>query len=133
LLKKSGKIEHDEEFFLEVLRNFFEFADRVFGLARSMRHCVFQAMVDVVMHQRLLGIGHGLFDRLQLLGDFKATTAVLEHLDDALEVTIGPFEAFDNFWVRSMGSHGPYAIPLEGIWQEPVLEPAKGDFYVIFS
>src|SRR6201994_2410228 len=54
----------------EVFRDRLELADRV-ARAHALDG-VLQAMVDVVVHQRLLGIGHGTLDRLHLLRDLEA-------------------------------------------------------------
>lgn len=56
-----------------------------------------QAVVDVVMHQRLLGVYDGPFDRLQPSGDFQRFTFVFEHVDDALHLAVGTLQALNHF------------------------------------
>jgi len=44
------------------------------------------------MDQGTLGIDHGLFDRVKLLGDVKAGFARLNHLDHGPQMSIGTFQ-----------------------------------------
>jgi hypothetical protein len=62
-------------------------------------------VIDVVVHQRLLGAGDGTFDGLQLLRDIEAATVFLEHADDAVQVALGPFQALDDLRMRGVRAH----------------------------
>src|ERR1700722_6855587 len=53
-------------------------------------------MVDVIMDQRLLRIHDRALDGLQLLGQLDAWPAILDHLDDHLQVAVGALEALDD-------------------------------------
>ena len=64
-----------------------------------------EAVVDVIVHQRLLGAGDGTLDGLQLLRDLEASTLFLEHADDAAQVALRPFQALDDFRMRSVSVH----------------------------
>ena len=52
-----------------------------------------KAVVDVVVDQRPLGIGHGFFNSVQLLRDFTAGAALGNHGDDCGKMAVGPFQS----------------------------------------
>ena len=54
-----------------------------------------KAMVHVIVDERPLGVGDGLLDRLQLLGDVKAGLAVLDHADHGPQMTVSTFQPGD--------------------------------------
>ena len=58
---------------------------------------VFQAVVDVVLDQRALGLADRFLDRVQLLGDVHTGATVLYHGDDAAQMALGTFQPFDDF------------------------------------
>ena len=80
----------------EVTRDRLEFG--AIGL-RSFR---VEAVIDMFVDQRPLGIRHGLFDRLELLRYIQARLAGLQHLDDRSKVTVGAFQPGDQGWVTCM-------------------------------
>ena len=61
-----------------------------------------QAVIDVVMDQRLLGIHDRAFDRLQLLGDLDAGATLLDHPDDRLQMSVRPLEPLDDLWMIAL-------------------------------
>lgn len=72
---------------LQILGNRFELCHR--GLV-TVFYRVLQAVVDMIMNQRFLGLVDRLLDRLQLLRDIEAGATRLQHFNDALQVAIGP-------------------------------------------
>lgn len=58
----------------QIFTNFFELADSVVRVTRVLAYGMFKAVVDVIMHQRLLGVGDGFFHRMELLSDVEAAT-----------------------------------------------------------
>jgi hypothetical protein len=56
-----------------------------------------KAMVQMVLNKGAFGLCNGLFDRVKLLGEVEAWLPLLNHSDDAPEVSLGPFKPFDNF------------------------------------
>ncbi len=71
-------------------------------VSRKRAGDVFQTMVDVVVDQGFLGLRYGLFDRLQLLGQFKAGSARLQHLYDRPQMALHPLEPVDDIGVRGV-------------------------------
>jgi hypothetical protein len=63
-----------------------------------------QAMIDVVMHQCLLGLLDRLFDRVELLRDFQTATLRLYHLDDRPQMTLGTSQPLDDCRMARVGS-----------------------------
>lgn len=53
--------------------------------------CV-KTMIHMIMDQRALGIDHGLFDGVELLGNLKAGFARFDHLNYGPQVAIGTFQ-----------------------------------------
>ena len=57
---------------------------------------MFKAVLDVVVHQRLLR-SRSLFLRLAVAARFRgAATPFLQHAENTLDVALGPFEPFEN-------------------------------------
>src|SRR5678815_1389440 len=52
-----------------------------------------EAVAEVIVNQRLLGILDGAFDGLQLLSNLSAGPLLLDHLDDGLKMAVGAFQA----------------------------------------
>lgn len=63
---------------------------------------VLQAVVDVILDQGALGLAHGFFHRMQLLGDIHAGAPFLDHADDTAQVALGALEPFDDVAVTLM-------------------------------
>lgn len=61
-----------------------------------------QTVIHVVMDQSALGIDHGFFDRVKLLGDLKTGFSRLDHLDHGAQVAIGAFQPGDQRGVGCM-------------------------------
>ena len=72
------------------------------------------------MHQRLFGVGDGLFHRLKLLSDVEAATLLFQHGDNTLELAFGTLEPLDDFGVGAMRRHFKYLFLLDRIC--PMLE-----------
>jgi hypothetical protein len=53
-------------------------------------------MVDVVVHQGPFGLGNGLLDSVELLGDVKTRPALLDHVDGRAKVTFYSLEPPDD-------------------------------------
>jgi hypothetical protein len=70
-----------------------------------------------------LGLGDGLFNRVQLLRHIKTPTSLLDHLDDRAEVAVGTLEALDDIRVGRMDVRVSVRFyPAHG---EPHLPPAR--------
>lgn len=81
---------------LQVLGDLLEFVEgRPIALAQSCNR-VFQAMVNMILDQRALGLADSLFNCMQLLGNVHAFTPVLNHGDDAAQVTVSTLQALDD-------------------------------------
>lgn len=65
------------------------------------RDGVLQAVINVILDKRSLGLTHRFFHGMQLLSNVDALTTVFDHGNDAAQMTVGPLEALDN---RLMGS-----------------------------
>ena len=50
------------------------------------------AVVDMVMDQRTLRLGHRAFDGMQLRGKVKARPPLVNHADDAAQMPLGAFQ-----------------------------------------
>ncbi|CAK7262250.1 protein of unknown function (plasmid) [Shinella sp. WSC3-e] len=57
---------------------------------------ILEAMVEMVLDQRALGIGDRLFDGMKLLCEIEAGAPVLDHRDDALQMSLGPLQPLDD-------------------------------------
>jgi len=53
-------------------------------------------MVNMILDQRALGLADSLFNCMQLLGNVHAFTPVLNHGDDAAQVTVSTLQALDD-------------------------------------
>jgi len=75
----------------------------------------------MVLNQRLLGLRDRLFDGLKLLGDVMARATVLNHLDDAAQVTVRALEPLDDLGMGAMDvlacRHGLTSYPPGGDMQ----------------
>ena len=60
----------------------------------------FEAVADVVVDQCFFGAFNGALYGLQLLGDLSAWPALLDHLDNRLEVAVGAFQTSGNRGMR---------------------------------
>jgi hypothetical protein len=84
---------------LEVFGDLLEgFQRRALATAQG-RNGVFEAMVDMVLDQRALGLANRFFHGMQLLRDVHALTALFDHGDDAAQVAVGAFKALDDRFV----------------------------------
>ena len=89
-------------------------ADRLLRVARPFFDRVFEAVVDVIVYQRLLGAGDRLLDRVQLLRNLQAVSIRLQHIDGAFQVAQGALQALEDFRVGSVRSHGLIISPWIG-------------------
>ena len=53
-------------------------------------------MVDMIVDERALGAGDGVFDRLELLRNIDAGALLLDHADDAAQMTGGAVQPLDD-------------------------------------
>ncbi|SBT09944.1 conserved hypothetical protein [Candidatus Accumulibacter aalborgensis] len=101
----------------QVFGDRFELTDGFVRALRAVANRLFKAVIDVVVHQRLLGVADGAFYGLQLLGDVQAFAAVLKHADDTSEVPLGALQTLDDFRMGSVCAHATYPIPQDRIRQ----------------
>jgi hypothetical protein len=76
----------------EVLGDFLELFHRAPLLARQRSDGVFQAMVDVVLDERLLGLTDRLLDGVELLGNVEARPSRFDHVDHASKMPLGSLQ-----------------------------------------
>ncbi len=93
-------------FILKVLCDFLELADGVIRATGIFTNRVFQAVIDMIVHEVFLGTANCFFHRLKLLCNFKATSVFLQHREDAIQVALSPLEPFDYFGVGGVFRHG---------------------------
>jgi hypothetical protein len=65
-------------------------------------HEVFEAVIQVVPDQGILGLLDRFLNGLQLLSDIQAGTSLLQHFYGAAQVSAGSAKAFDDGWVGGM-------------------------------
>jgi hypothetical protein len=65
-------------------------------------HQIFKTVIQVVLYQGFLGLLNRFLDRLQLLGDIKASAPLLQHGYGAAQMSTGSAQAFDDGRVRGM-------------------------------
>ncbi len=87
-----------------------------------------EAMVDVIVDERLLGLNDGFLYSEKLLGDVETGSILFEHLDHGAQMPVGAAQALDDFGMTGVGvcvaRHDP--IPLEGIPLGPTNSHCKG-------
>ena len=88
----------------------------------------------MVMYQDSLCIRDGFFYSLQLLCDIQAATILLQHTDDAFQMSLGAFEAFYYFWVGGMRSHARIISSWGGYGNDTAISRFKVllDFAVLY-
>ena len=94
-----------------------EVVDRAALVARQRTGDRLKAMVEMVLDQRLFGLFHGLFNRVQLLGNVEAGAACANHLDNGAQVPLRPFQPLDDFrmgLVKVGFGHGHHVSPRRG-------------------
>ncbi len=87
---------------------------------------MFQAVVNVILNQRLFCLLYGSFHCMQLLSDTKARLAFFQHGNDARQVAICPFEALDQRGVACMNvwlCHGGW---LQKLYEKSVIRIPPG-------
>ena len=73
---------------LKIFRDGLEFAyDRARRTAPAVCSCI-EAVIDVIMNQRLFGLPDGLLNGMELLSQVEARSALLNHRDDAPEMPL---------------------------------------------
>jgi hypothetical protein len=88
---------------LEVLGDLFEGFQRRALTPVQCRDGVFQAVIDVILDQRALGLAYGFFHRMQLLGNVHALAPFFDHDDDTAQMTICSLEALDDRFMTLVG------------------------------
>lgn len=63
-------------------------------------------MVDMIVDERALGAGDGVFDRLKLLRNIDAGALLFDHADDATQMTSDAVEPFDDCGVAGVSVMG---------------------------
>lgn len=86
----SASRNPDEELLLPIFRDRPELLDR--ALWPLPLGCMDEAMIDMIVDERALRAGDGILDRLKLLRDIDTGSSLLDHPDDAAEVSIGAIE-----------------------------------------
>jgi hypothetical protein len=81
----------------EVLGNLLELFQRCPLTIGERPDGVLQAMVDMILNQRALGLAYSLFNGVQLLGNIHAGSLVFDHADNAAQVTLSTLQPFDDF------------------------------------
>ena len=84
--------------------------------ARTGANRQLQAVVDVIVDQRPLGVDDRLLNRVQLLSQVHAGPALLDHLHDAAQMAFRPLEPIDDLRVGRV-QHWENHIPLDRICQ----------------
>src|SRR5690606_11220192 len=74
-------------------------------------------MVDVIVDQRPLRLGHRPLHRVQLGGKVKAGSAILDHADDAVQMPLGAFQP---------SSDGGVACMAVRVWHRMTITPLGG-------
>jgi hypothetical protein len=116
---------------LKVFRDRLEFADHGPCRRASPVRGSAEAVVNMIVNQRLLGLADGLFDGIELLRQVETWPTLFDHGNDAPKVAFSAFEALDDLRMRLMDVfHGSHAIPRDRIEQGQVtvicLGPLRG-------
>jgi hypothetical protein len=61
-----------------------------------------EAMIDVVVDQGFLGLANGLLDGVELLGDIETGSSLLDHRNDAPQVSFRPLQPLHDIRVALM-------------------------------
>src|SRR5437879_4832332 len=80
----------------QILADRLELLDRRPRLARQRPDALLETVVDVIVDQRLLGIGDRLLDGVELLHEIEATALRLDHRNDLAQMALGAFQPVDN-------------------------------------
>lgn len=100
----------------KILGDLLEFVDRAPPFARQRADYVFQAIIQMILDQRFLGLSDRLLDGLELLRDVEAGPAAFDHLDNAAQMAAGAIQALHNLgmgMVAMIFGHPKY-YPLGG-------------------
>jgi len=79
-----------------------------------------QAVIDVIVDQRPLGLADRLLNCVELLGKVEARPGLAEHLDDLVQMSLGASEPFHNLgvgFVNVISCHGQTLSPGRGGWK----------------
>src|SRR5258708_39377189 len=80
----------------EIFCDRLELVDRHARLARQRPETLLEAMVDMIVDQRLLGVGDRLLDGVELLDEIEAAALGLDHRDDLAQMPFGPLQPVDD-------------------------------------
>jgi hypothetical protein len=116
---------------LQVLCDRLELVDRAALIGRNGTDGLFQAVIEVILDQRFLGLADCLLNGMQLLGNIDTGSARLDHLDDALQVTVCPLQAHCDVFMMGVFlivAHAEAISPLGDIVKSVTLlmQPRKG-------
>src|SRR5262249_30045062 len=67
-----------------------------------------EAMIDVIVDQRFLGVVDGVLDRLELLGECETGPSFFDHADDGFKMACRPPQAADDVGMVLV-LHGPFS------------------------
>lgn len=91
----------------EILRNITELGYQLLCLPCLLAaHNVLQAVIDMIMNQRFLGVIDCSFHCLKLLRQLHARAALREHFDDVFQMAICTAETLGNVRMGSVHGYG---------------------------
>jgi hypothetical protein len=88
-----------EHQYSQIFGYFLELIDSTALLARQCPRNILEAMIEVVLDQRLFCLANRLFDRMKLLRDLQARSTTLDHFDHTAQVACNSIESFDDLRV----------------------------------
>ena len=103
---------------LKVFRDGLEFADDRTRRSAPPVGCLIEAVIEVIVDQRLFRLANRLFDRVELLRQIDARPTLIDHGNDASQVTLGALQPLDDLRLALMN---------EGLFKLPVSYPPRQD------
>jgi len=82
-------------------------------LALQRTYGIVKAVIEMIVDQGLLGLGDGLLDGMQLLGDIEAGAASFNHLDNRAQMPVRALQPLDDIGMRVV--HVGVAV-IVGVW-----------------
>ncbi len=101
---------------LEVFCDLFEFIDERPLLSRCSAGRALKTVIEMVVDERSLSLGYSRFHGLELLRNIETRAARFDHRDDAVEMTCGAFQSFEDLGVSLVSVRFRHALsyPLPG-------------------
>jgi hypothetical protein len=103
---------------LKVFGDGLEFADDRTRRSAPPVGCLIETVIEVIVDQRLFRLANRLFDRVELLRQIDARPTLIDHGNDASQVTLGALQPLDDLRVALMN---------ESLFQLPVSYPPRQD------